>query len=157
MAIFSNEVADKVLRVMQSSNFVDPQKLSEAHSSSNGIPSALLETLIRSGGTDEELVHKVLSRAYALRRCQLEPKQVDVRALALIPVSFIDKHYAIPFQVENRFLRVGIIDPTTATLAGQLKSISNFNIEFQLISLSNFEALRSHERIKSVLDSAQKK
>ena len=157
MAIYSNEVADKVLRVMQSSNFVDPQKLSEAHSSSNGIPSALLETLIRSGGTDEELVHKVLSRAYALRRCQLEPRQVDVRALALIPVSFIDKHYAIPFQVENRFLRVGIIDPTTATLAGQLKSISNFNIEFQLISLSNFEMLRSHERIKSVLDATQKK
>ena len=157
MAIFSNEVADKVLRVMQSSNFVDPQKLSEAHSSSNGIPSALLETLIRSGGTDEELVHKVLSRAYALRRCQLEPRQVDVRALALIPVSFIDKHYAIPFQVENRFLRVGIIDPTTATLAGQLKSISNFNIEFQLISLSNFEMLRGHERIKSVLDATQKK
>ena len=157
MAIFSNEVADKVLRVMQSSNFVDPQKLSDAHSRSNGVPSALLETLIRSGGTNEELVHKVLSRAYALRRCQLEPRQVDVRALALIPVSFIDKHYAIPFQVENRFLRVGIIDPTTATLAGQLKSISNFNIEFQLISLSNFETLRSHERIKSVLDTAPKK
>jgi type IV pilus assembly protein PilB len=54
------------------------------------------------------------------------------------------------------FLRVGIVDPTTATLAGQLKSISNFNIEFQLLTLSNFEALRGHERVQSVLDAAKK-
>ena len=88
--------------------------------------------LIRNEGIDEELVHTVISRAYALRRTTLEAKQVDVRALPLIPKQFIDDHYAMPYEVEARFLRVAIVDPSTASLAGQLKtsriSILNFSL-----------------------------
>lgn len=156
MQVFNNDVADKVLRVLQSANRLDLGRLSEARSSTSGSSAEVLERLIRSRYIDQDLVHTVLSRAYSLRRGTLEPRQVDVRALSLIPASFIDAHCAQPFEVEQRFLRVGIVDPTTATLAGQLKSISNFNIEFQLVTLSNFEALRGHERVQSVLDSAKK-
>lgn len=156
MQVFNNDVADKVLRVLQSANRLDLGRLSEARSSTSGSSAEVLERLIRSRYIDQDLVHTVLSRAYSLRRGTLEPRQVDVRALSLIPASFIDAHCALPFEVEQRFLRVGFVDPTTATLAGQLKSISNFNIEFQLVTLSNFEALRGHERVQSVLDSAKK-
>ena len=157
MPVYSNDVADKVLRVLQSANRLDQQKLADARSSGTGASSDVLERIIRTEGVEEDLVHTVLSRAYALRRTSLEAKEIDVRALPLIPASFIDEHHAIPFAVEQRFLRIGIVDPTTATLASQLKSVSNFNIEFQLITLTNFENLRGHERVKSVLDSAEKK
>ena len=157
MPVYSNDVADKVLRVLQSANRLDQQKLADARSSGTGASSDVLERMIRTEGVEEDLVHTVLSRAYALRRTSLEAKEIDVRALPLIPASFIDEHHAIPFAVEQRFLRIGIVDPTTATLASQLKSVSNFNIEFQLITLTNFENLRGHERVKSVLDSAEKK
>ena len=156
MAIYENEVADKVIRVLQAANRVDSEKLIEARGKAAG-PSDVLISLIRNEGVDEELVHTVISRAYALRRTTLEPKQVDVRALPLIPKQFIDEQFAIPYEVEARFLRVAIVDPTTASLAGQLKNLSNFNIEFQLITLTNFENLRAHERIKGVLDAAEKK
>ena len=36
MAIFSNDVADKVLRVLQSANRIDQQKLLDARAASNG-------------------------------------------------------------------------------------------------------------------------
>jgi len=156
VAVFTNDVADKVLRVLQSANRLDQQKLGEARSAGTGASSDVLERMIRTQGVEEDLVHTVLSRAYALRRTTLEAKEIDVRALPLIPKDFIDQHHAIPFGVEQRFLKVGIVDPTTATQASQLKSVSNFNIEFQLITLSNFETLRGHERVKSVLDSAEK-
>ena len=157
MAIYSNDVSDKVLRVLQSANRLDYNKLTAARAAGTGASADVLERMLRSGDVDEELVHTVLSRAYALRRCTLEAKEIDVRALPLIPLQFIDEHHAIPFGVDQRFLKVGIVDPTTATLASQLKSVSNFNIEFQLITLSNFESLRGHERVKAVLDSAQKR
>lgn len=156
MAIFSNDVADKVLRVLQSANRLDYTKLTNARSAGSGASSDVLERMLRSGDIDEDLVHTVLSRAYALRRCTLEAKEIDVRALPLIPLNFIDQHRAIPFGIDQRFLQVGIVDPASATLASQLKSVSNFNIEFQLIKLSNFESLRGHERVKAVLDSAEK-
>ena len=132
MAVFTNDVADKVLRVLQSANRLDQQKLGEARSAGTGASSDVLERMIRTQGVEEELVHTVLSRAYAMRRCTLEAKEIDVRALPLIPKEFIDQNHAIPFGVEQRFLKVGIADPTTATQASQLKSVSNFNIEFQL-------------------------
>ena len=156
MAVYENEVADKVIRVLQAANRVDQAKLTEARSTATG-PSDVLVKLIRNDGVDEELVHTVISRAYALRRTTLEAKQVDVRALPLIPKQFIDDHLAMPYEVEARFLRVAIVDPSTASLAGQLKNLSNFNIEFQLITLTNFEQLRGHERIMAVLDAAEKK
>ena len=156
MPIYENEVADKVIRVLQTANRVDAAKLTEARGTASG-PSDILVQLIRNEGVDEELVHTVISRAYALRRTTLEAKQVDVRALPLIPKQFIDDHLAMPYEVEARFLRVAIVDPSTASLAGQLKNLSNFNIEFQLITLTNFENLRAHERIKAVLDAAEKK
>ena len=160
MPVFNNDVAEKVLRVLQSANRLDKAKLAEARDAAGvsgaGVSGDVLERMIRNRGVEEELVHTVLSRAYSLRRCVLEPRQVDIRALSLVPTGFIDQHCALPYEVEGRFLRVGIVDPTTATLAGQLKSISNFNIEFQLITLRNFEALRGHERVQAVLDTAKK-
>lgn len=157
MAIYQNEVAEKVLRILQTANKIESASLAEARAAANGRASDTLVALIRKQAVDEELVHTVLSRAFAMRRTVIEPRQIDIRALPLIPVSFVDEHYAIPYEVEGRFLRVAIVDPTTAAQAGQLKTLSNFNIEFQLITLTNFEALRGHERLKSVLDSAQKK
>jgi len=157
MSVFTNDVADKVLRVLQSANRLDPHGLNAAQTASAGGGSAIvLERLVRDRGIDEDIVHTVLSRAFSLRRGKLEARDIDVRALALVPTSFIDQHHALPFEVDGRFLKVGIIDPTTATLAGQLKSISNFNIEFQLLTLSNFETLRAHERVRSVLDATKK-
>ena len=157
MAIYQNEVAEKVLRILQTANKLESASLAEARAAANGRASDTLVSLIRKQAVDEELVHTVLSRAFAMRRAVIEPRQIDIRALPLIPVTFVDEHYAIPYEVEGRFLKVAIVDPTTAAQAGQLKTLSNFNIEFQLITLTNFEFLRGHERLKSVLDAAQKK
>ena len=85
MAIFSNDVSDKVLRVLQSANRLDYNKLTAARAEGTGASADVLERMLRSGDIDEELVHTVLSRAYALRRCSLEAKEIDVRALPLIP------------------------------------------------------------------------
>ena len=84
MPIYENEVADKVIRVLQAANRVDAAKLTEARGTAAG-PSDILVQLIRNEGVDEELVHTVISRAYALRRTSLEAKQVDVRALPAYP------------------------------------------------------------------------
>ena len=152
MAAFSNDVAEKVLRVLQSANRLDTQKLAEVRKAGASTNADILERMIRGRGIDENLVHQVLSKAYALRRASLAPADIDQRALKLVPLRLIDDNRALPFAVDQRFLRIGIVDPSTASLAGQFKSASNLNIEFQLITLSNFEALRRDQKIKSVIE-----
>lgn len=157
MTIYRNDVAEKVLHVLQSTSRLDEAKLRDAGEAADGNSAVMLENLIRNDGADEDLIHTILSRAYALRRAKIEPKQVDIRALQLIPNDIIDKYHALPFAIENRFLRIAIVDPNAASLASQLKATSGFNIEFQLITLRNFEMLRAHERIRVILDKREKK
>lgn len=152
MPAFSNNVAEKVLRVLQSANRLDPQKLTEVRKAGASSNADILERMIRGKTIDEGLVHQVLSKAYSLRRMQLAPADVDQRALKLVPARLVDENRALPFAVDQRFLRVGIVDPGTAAQASQFKSASNLNIEFQLITLSNFEALRQDQKVKSALE-----
>ena len=149
MAAFSNDVAEKVLRVLQSANRLDTQKLAEVRKAGASGNGDILEKMIRGRAIDEGLVHQVLSKAYALRRVALAPADLDQRALKSVPLRLIDDNRALPFAIDQRFLRVGIVDPNSASLAGQFKAASNLNIEFQLITLSNFEALRRDQRVKS--------
>lgn len=152
MPAFTNDVAEKVLRVLQSANRLDPQKLAEVRKAGANSNADILERMIRGKSVDEGLVHQVLSKAYSLRRSQLTPADVDERALKLVPMRLVDDNRALPFAVDQRFLRVGIVNPRTASQAGQFKSASNLNIEFQLITLSNFEALRRDPKIRSALE-----
>ena len=152
MAAFSNDVAEKVLRVLQSANRLDTQKLAEVRKAGASTNGDILEKMIRGKAIDEGLVHQVLSKAYALRRAALTPADLDQRALKSVPLRLIDDNRALPFAIDQRFLRVGIVDPNSASLAGQFKAASNLNIEFQLITLSNFEALRRDQRVKSAIE-----
>ena len=153
MDAYNDDVADKVIRVLQTANRIDTALLKKiSEEGNNPKPGGILEALIREGGVEEDLVQTVLSRAYAIRRLSLDINGIDLRAVTLIPSDQIDKNKALPFAVEGRFLKIAIVDPTTASLAGQFKSLSNFNTEFQLIPLTTFETLRNSEKIKNAIE-----
>tara|TARA_B110000971_G_C20029166_1_gene510470 strand:- start:350 stop:2065 length:1716 start_codon:yes stop_codon:yes gene_type:complete len=139
MIEYTKDVADRVLRILQASGQVDAEKMKEvmvaAESRSGRALAMMMQELV-----DEELVMSVLSRAYALRRRNISPADIAPDALTSIPTKMITEEHIIPFAREGRFLRVGTVDPTKATLANQIKAISNQNVEFFLIKPSEFEA-----------------
>ena len=157
MAAYNDEVGDKVIRVLQTANRIDTSHIAAIRKEDpNAKPGAILEKLVRNKDVEEDIVQTVLSRAYAIRRLTIDGNGIDGRAVTLIPKEIIDKNMAMPFAVEGRFLKIAIVDPTTASMAGQFKSLSNFNIEFQLIPLSMFEVLRRHEKVTNDLDQRPK-
>lgn len=157
MAIYENQVAEKILRILQNSGRLDAAILDEARAQVNGRAGDTLVALIRAQMADEDLIHIILSRSFAIRHTMIEARQVDIRALLLIPAAFVDENYVIAYEVEGPLLKIAIVDPTMAAHVGQITALSNFTIEFQLITLTNFESLRRHERLRSALDDALKK
>jgi len=105
---------------------------------------------------EEELVVNILSRAYALRRKNLAPSEVAKDALTSVPKDMIDREHILPFAREGRFLRVATVDPTKATLANQIKALSNQNVEFFLIKPSEFAACMGHEDVQASLGQKKK-
>ena len=55
MPAFSNDVAEKVLRVLQSANRLDPQKLAEVRQAGASSNADILERMIRGKAIDESL------------------------------------------------------------------------------------------------------
>ena len=150
MIEYTKDVADRVLRILQASGQVDAEKMKEvmvqAESRSGRALALVMKELV-----DEELVMTVLSRAYALRRKNLTPEEVSVDAVTSIPRKMITDEHILPFAREGRFLRVGTVDPTKATLANQIKAISNQNVEFFLIKPSEFQACIEAEAVQEAV------
>lgn len=150
MVEYSKDVADRVLRILRASGHVDPEKMKEimvqAESRSAGVLSLLMQEII-----DEDLILTILSRAYALRRKSLNPSEIPPDVLSILPKKMITDEYIIPFAREGRFLRVGTVDPTKATLGNQIKAISNHNVEFFLIKPSEYDACLEAPAIREAI------
>ncbi|EJW21315.1 hypothetical protein IMCC14465_11110 [alpha proteobacterium IMCC14465] len=129
---YSKEVADRVLRILQAGGQLEQDQLRDIMNKQNGKSPEVLSSLIHNG-FDEEVIQTILSRAYALRRKTVTPETIDKDILKSLPIKFIKKEGILPLAKEGRFLRVGAVDPTKATLGGQIKALTNFNVEFFVI------------------------
>ena len=150
MIEYNKDVADRVMRILQASGQVDTEKMKEAMTQAES-RSAKALAILMDGIVDEELVMTILSRAYALRRKNLAPGDIEPEALSVIPKKMIVDEHILPFAREGRFLRVGTVDPTKATLGNQIKAISNQNVEFFLIKPSDFTACMDNEAVKEAV------
>ncbi|MGC6475405.1 MAG: GspE/PulE family protein [Parvibaculales bacterium] len=155
MSYYSKDVADRVLRILQAGEQIEKEKLSAILEETGGKSGKALEKLIRDG-LDEDILLTVLSRAYALRRRSVTPDTLDEEALKALPLKFMESENILPLAKEGRFLRVGTIDPTKATLAGQIKALTNFNVEFFIIKLTEFETCIQHEIVVNHIASVKK-
>lgn len=101
-----------------------------------------LQQQLDEGVVTEETVCLILMKGFSLRRYEPAQQQPDPLALALIPDPLIQQHQAIPFGIEDGFLKVAVVDPLTMGFASVLKEQCQKNIEFFLISPSDFQSLR---------------
>ncbi len=157
MAAYTDEVAEKVIRVLKTANRIDFSVLTEDDAPPSETPGEILEALIYRGGIEEDLVQTILSRAYAMRRIEISRENIDNRVLGYIPVAQIDQSKILPFAREAKTLKVALVDPTMATLAGKFESLSEFDLQFYLIALTNFDHLRGEEKVTAVLDAKKAK
>ena len=150
MIEYTKDVADRVLRILQASGQVEQAVMKETMGAAEARSARALALLMQKT-VDEELVLTILSRAYALRRKALSPDDIPPDVLKILPKKMITDEHILPFAREGRFLRVGTVDPTKATLGNQIKAISNHNVEFFLIKPSEFKACLEKPEIKEIV------
>ena len=167
MVDYTKDVADRVLRILQASGQVAEDKMTEIMVQAESRSARALALLMQPTADpddpskppsvliEEEMVVNILSRAYALRRKNLSPGEVSPEALASLPHEMIEREHILPFAREGRFLRVATVDPTKATLANQIKALSNQNVEFFLIKPSEFHNCLGHEDVQQALGKKQ--
>ncbi|MGI9440187.1 MAG: GspE/PulE family protein [Parvibaculales bacterium] len=154
MIEYTKDVADRVLRILQVSGQVDKEIVKEIMVQAKARSARALALLLKDK-VDEELVLTILSRAYALRRKDIQPNEISPDILNALPKKMIIEEHVLPFAREGRFLRIGTVDPTKVTLGNQIKAITGHNIEFFLIKPSAFAACLETPEIKKKLFGAE--
>ena len=142
MFAYSEEASSKLLKVLSSAGRL-AEDLTELNA--KGISAAsYLEGLLGEGKVKDDVLSAILAKGYSLRQIRLNSKDVDRRAYSLLTSEQIEEFKLIPFQTEGKFLKVGVVDPAVIQKADQLKSKTQLNNEYYLISITEFETL-THE------------
>ena len=139
MFAYSEETSSKLLKVLSSAGRL-AEDLTELNA--KGISAAsYLEGLLGEGKVKDDVLSAILAKGYSLRQIRLNSKDVDRRAYSLLTSEQIEEFKLIPFQTEGKFLKVGVVDPAVIQKADQLKSKTQLNNEYYLISMTEFETL----------------
>lgn len=103
---------------------------------------------------NEDQLVTLFAKTASLNRNFPEDDQVDRKALHALPKLYIYEHSLLPYQFENGFLKVLIIDPIAIKIKNELKDIAQAEIIFELTSISHLEKLLSSNIITQYLDAA---
>jgi type IV pilus assembly protein PilB len=140
MFLYSEQTSSRLLKVLTAAGRVPENEVLELES--KGITSAdYLADLMGSGKVSEEIICTVLAKGFSLRRFDMATYPVDPSALSHFSVELIEQYSAVPFGVEDGFLKVAVVDPVSMGAANIFKNHCKRNIEFFLLSPSDFSQL----------------
>ena len=150
--MYPADIAARVLKVLYSANKLDGEWVTRYQGLAPGDSSKFLAEFCEGNAERENWVVKILCRAYKMTEVVRPPSQVSPDLISKMPKSLIDQHRFMPLEIEGRYIKVGVINPNTVELVGQIKGTSGLNVQFVLIPPSLFTKLRNSRAVRDVLE-----
>jgi type IV pilus assembly protein PilB len=150
MAGFTNQTSEKAIQAIINAGKVDNLIL-QSGNLKNLDWNEKLKYLIKEKLIVEDQLVSLFAKAASLSRVFPEENDLDSTAITALPYRFIIEHSIFPYKFEDNFLQILIIDPRSVQLRSELMSNSQFNLEFQLTSLTHLENLLSSHLVQKAL------
>lgn len=140
MLAYSEQTSLRLLKVLSAAGKLPENEI--AALSSKGIHAVdYLQQQVEAGVVNEETLGLILMKGFSLRKYDMASQPPDPQALALFSQDLIQQYKAVPFGLEDGFLKVAVVDPATMGAVNVFKDHSHKNIEFYLMAPSDFNAL----------------
>lgn len=125
MAIDSQKLADKILelRLVEKKRIIDFLRKSKE----NNIP--LEDILFEREIIPDETLGKIVAENYNLEFIKISEINIPENILKIIPYNLAQHQYIIPFQQENKTLKVAICHPSNEELVSFIEKKTGLNIE----------------------------
>ena len=150
MAGFTAQTSERSIKAI-----VNAGKLDSAVLNSDAIKdldwSSKLIHLIKSNLVEEEQLLKVFSKAASLPKAFPKEEEINESAVTALPIRFLIENTILPYQFEDNFLKVLIVDPRNIELKNELKNHTHYELLFEMTTLSHFESLMSNPKISGYL------
>lgn len=140
MLSYSEPTANKLVKVLAAAGRLPKEEVDQL---GKGVGSAAgyLEEKMNAGVITEETLCAILAKGYSLRRVELSADRVNKQAFGMLPRELITSNQILPFELEDRFLKIAVVDPVAMGAAETLKGQTKLNIEFFLCNPSEFGAV----------------
>lgn len=106
---------------------------------------------IKESWIDENQLTGLFAKSVSLTRSFPAPEEIHDKAVGALPYRYLTEYSLLPYQVEDQFLKVLIIDPRVAQMKADLKTNTQYEILFEITSLSHMDSLLQSERITRLL------
>ena len=127
MAGFTAQTSERSIKAI-----VNAGKLDSAVLNSDAIKdldwSSKLIHLIKSNLVEEEQLLKVFSKAASLPKAFPKEEEINESAVTALPIRFLIENTILPYQFEDNFLKVLIVDPRNIELKNELKNGTRCNV-----------------------------
>lgn len=101
------------------------------------------EHLVQCGCIDEESLYEGLSLQRCIPQCRVEPSHVKRAVARSLPAEVARRNKLVPFRVEAGHLVIAGPELPTPELRDELRRFTSLEIEFQLVTPSNYAELSS--------------
>ncbi len=133
----STESSLQLVQFLSSIGVISKADASNALISSEESKQEPVETLIRTGKTDELQVAKAIASTYGLEVVHLKSENdVDKDIFERIPFKFILRNRVIPFRQESGEIHIAIADNSTLNMISTVQTILNSKIKAYVMPLS---------------------
>ena len=151
MAAYSAQTSERTIQAIINAGKFDTSITNDAHYKNLEWPDKLSH-LIHQGILDEDLLVGLFAKTVSLPRAYPALNEIDASALTALPYKYLIEHSVLPYQFDDGFLKVLIIDPRSTSIKNELKEKSQYDIIFEITSLTHFESIMNSAKINEQLN-----
>src|SRR5438874_972698 len=123
-----NELAELVADLIEATGLLTPDKLALVRGRA-GQSGSLAQAIVEEGVASGEGIARMLAARHQLPLVDLPLAGVDDEAAKLVPLHVLERIAAIPYAIDNGYLRVAIADPANLHGIDELRLATRYPLE----------------------------
>src|ERR687887_357592 len=123
-----NELAELVADLLAATGLVPPDKLALVRGRAR--PSgSITQAIVDEGVASSEGIARMLAARHQLPLVDLPLAGIDPEAAKVVPLHVLERIVAIPYAIENGYLRVAVADPANIHGIDELRLATRYPLE----------------------------
>lgn len=145
-----NPLSQRAAEFLLDSGKIGPEQLDEARRTQGFFGGDLVTHLLKLGFVDEQTAGEALTEASGVPYASGERlRSIPLEALSAIPAELAQKHRAVPFRLEDRRLRVAMLNPRDRVAIDEIRSASGYAVEPWITTEYRlYQALERHYKVR---------
>lgn len=145
-----NPVSERAADYLLETGRITPDQLEEARRTQGFFGGDLISHLLKLGFADERTLGEALTEVSGVPYASGERlRVVSVEALAAVPGHLAERHRAVPFRLEERRLRVAMLNPRDRLAVNEIQAASGHTVEPWITTEYRlYQALERHYGIR---------